>query len=69
YSGGTTLTGGTLTADHADSLGSGAVAISGVLQVGEGDLENTLSGIGSLMKTGTVELTLSGDNIYSGGTT
>ncbi|EKO0250230.1 fibronectin-binding autotransporter adhesin ShdA [Salmonella enterica] len=69
YSGGTTITGGTLTADHADSLGTGAVANSGVLQVGEGELENTLSGSGSLVKTGTGELTLSGDNSYSGGTT
>ncbi|EBS6149210.1 fibronectin-binding autotransporter adhesin ShdA [Salmonella enterica subsp. enterica serovar Inganda] len=69
YSGGTTITGGTLTADHADSLGTGAIANSGVLQVGEGELENTLSGSGSLVKTGTGELTLSGDNNYSGGTT
>ncbi|EBU8432651.1 fibronectin-binding autotransporter adhesin ShdA [Salmonella enterica subsp. enterica serovar Ughelli] len=69
YSGGTTISGGTLTADHADSLGTGAIANSGVLQVGEGELENTLSGSGSLMKTGTGELTLSGDNGYSGGTT
>ncbi|EAA5344860.1 fibronectin-binding autotransporter adhesin ShdA [Salmonella enterica subsp. enterica] len=69
YSGGTTIIGGTLTADHADSLGTGAVANSGVLQVGEGELENTLSGSGSLVKTGTGELTLSGDNTYSGGTT
>lgn len=69
YSGGTTITDGTLTADHADSLGTGAVANSGVLQVGEGELENTLSGSGSLVKTGTGELTLSGDNDYSGGTT
>ncbi len=69
YSGGTTITGGTLTADHADSLGSGAIANSGVLQVGEGELENTLSGSGSLVKTGSGELTLSGDNGYSGGTT
>ncbi|PUS42531.1 fibronectin-binding autotransporter adhesin ShdA, partial [Salmonella enterica subsp. enterica serovar Dublin] len=60
YSGGTTITGGTLTADHADSLGTGAIANSGVLQVGEGELENTLSGSGSLVKTGTGELTLSG---------
>ncbi|EBQ9884665.1 fibronectin-binding autotransporter adhesin ShdA, partial [Salmonella enterica subsp. enterica serovar Enteritidis] len=52
YSGGTTISGGTLTADHADSLGTGAVANSGVLQVGEGELENTLSGSGSLVKTG-----------------
>ncbi|PUJ82650.1 fibronectin-binding autotransporter adhesin ShdA, partial [Salmonella enterica subsp. enterica serovar Dublin] len=44
YSGGTTITGGTLTADHADSLGSGDIDNSGVLKVGEGDLENTLSG-------------------------
>ncbi|EEP9468835.1 fibronectin-binding autotransporter adhesin ShdA [Salmonella enterica subsp. enterica serovar Newport] len=69
YSGGTTITGGTLTADHADSLGSGDIDNSGVLKVGEGDLENTLSGSGSLVKTGTGELTLSGDNTYSGGTT
>ncbi len=68
YSGGTTITGGTLTADHADSLGTGAIANSGVLQVGEGELENTLSGSGSLVKTGSGELTLSGDNDYSGGT-
>ncbi|HAK7507059.1 TPA: fibronectin-binding autotransporter adhesin ShdA, partial [Salmonella enterica] len=69
YSGGTTISGGTLIADHADSLGTGAVANSGVLQVGEGELENTLSGTGSLVKTGTGELTLSGDNSYSGTTT
>ncbi|UTR41797.1 fibronectin-binding autotransporter adhesin ShdA [Salmonella enterica] len=69
YSGGTTITGGTLTADHADSLGTGTIANSGVLKVGEGELENTLSGTGSLVKTGTGELTLSGDNTYSGGTT
>lgn len=69
YSGGTTISDGRLIADHADSLGTGAVANSGVLQVGEGELENTLSGNGSLMKTGTGELTLSGDNTYSGGTT
>ncbi|EAA1527606.1 fibronectin-binding autotransporter adhesin ShdA [Salmonella enterica subsp. enterica serovar Tennessee] len=69
YSGGTTITGGTLTADHADSLGSGDIDNSGVLQVGEGELKNTLSGSGSLVKTGTGELTLSGDNDYSGGTT
>ncbi|EAP5566582.1 fibronectin-binding autotransporter adhesin ShdA [Salmonella enterica subsp. enterica serovar Lagos] len=69
YSGGTTISGGTLTADHADSLGSGDIDNSGVLKVGEGELENTLFGSGSLVKTGTGELTLSGDNSYSGGTT
>ncbi|EDV1772301.1 autotransporter outer membrane beta-barrel domain-containing protein, partial [Salmonella enterica] len=69
YSGGTTISGGTMTADYADSLGSGDIANSGVLKVGEGELENTLSGSGSLVKTGTGELTLSGDNSYSGATT
>ncbi|RFE54561.1 fibronectin-binding autotransporter adhesin ShdA [Salmonella enterica] len=69
YSGGTTISGGTLTVDHADSLGTGTIANSSVLQVGEGELENTLSGTGSLVKTGTGELTLNGDNSYSGGTT
>ncbi|EDS0643806.1 fibronectin-binding autotransporter adhesin ShdA [Salmonella enterica] len=69
YSGGTTISGGMLTVDHADSLGTGTIANSGVLQVGEGELENTLFGSGSLVKTGTGELTLSGDNTYSGGTT
>ncbi|MBJ5824208.1 fibronectin-binding autotransporter adhesin ShdA [Salmonella enterica subsp. enterica serovar Meleagridis] len=70
YSGGTTISGGTLTADHADSLGTGTIANSGVLKVGEGELENTLSGTGSLVKTGTGELTLSGDNnTYFGDTT
>ncbi len=69
YSGGTTISGGTLTADHADSLGSGDIDNSGVLKVGEGELENTLSGSGSLVKTGTGELTLGGDNSYSGATT
>ncbi|HEC6541640.1 TPA: fibronectin-binding autotransporter adhesin ShdA [Salmonella enterica subsp. enterica serovar Weltevreden] len=68
YSGGTTISGGTLTVDHADSLGSGDIDNSGVLKVGEGELENTLSGSGSLVKTGSGELTLSGDNDYSGGT-
>ncbi len=69
YSGGTTISGGTLTADHADSLGSGDIDNSGVLKVGEGELKNTLFGSGSLVKTGTGELTLNGDNDYSGGTT
>ncbi|EEC6621612.1 fibronectin-binding autotransporter adhesin ShdA [Salmonella enterica] len=69
YSGGTTISGGTLTADHADSLGTGTIANNGVLQVGEGELKNTLSGTGSLVKIGTGELALNGDNDYSGGTT
>ncbi|EAW9115222.1 fibronectin-binding autotransporter adhesin ShdA [Salmonella enterica] len=67
--GDTEIDGGILTAKEAASLGTGDIDNSGVLQVGEGELENTLSGSGSLVKTGTGELTLSGDNTYSGGTT
>ncbi|WP_254556073.1 autotransporter-associated beta strand repeat-containing protein, partial [Salmonella enterica] len=51
YSGGTTITGGTLTADHAESLATGAVDNRVELQDGDGQLENTLSGSGSLVKT------------------
>ncbi|EBR2776826.1 fibronectin-binding autotransporter adhesin ShdA [Salmonella enterica] len=69
YSGGTTITGGTLIAASVNALGSGDIDNSGVLKVGEGELKNTLFGSGSLVKTGTGELTLSGDNTYSGGTT
>ncbi|OSJ71477.1 AIDA autotransporter-like protein ShdA, partial [Salmonella enterica subsp. enterica serovar Newport str. SHSN007] len=48
----TTISDGTLIADHADSLGSGDIDNSGVLKVGEGELKNTLSGSGLLVKTG-----------------
>uniref|UniRef100_UPI00398C5183 autotransporter-associated beta strand repeat-containing protein n=1 Tax=Salmonella enterica TaxID=28901 RepID=UPI00398C5183 len=69
YAAGTTITGDTLKTDHASSLWSGDIDKSGVRKVDEGDMDNTLSGSGSLVKTGTGELTLSGDNDYSGGTT
>ncbi|MCU7087750.1 autotransporter-associated beta strand repeat-containing protein, partial [Salmonella enterica] len=69
YSGGTTIDDGVLIAASVNALGSGDIDNSGVLQVGEGELKNTLFGSGSLVKTGTGELTLSGDNTYSGGTT
>ncbi len=62
YSGGTTIIGGTRTADHAESLGTAAVANSGVLQVGEGELENTHYSRATLDKTATRELTISGEN-------
>ncbi|WP_242602888.1 autotransporter-associated beta strand repeat-containing protein, partial [Salmonella enterica] len=58
-----------LIAASVNALGSGDIDNSGVLQVGEGELKNTLFGSGSLVKTGTGELTLNGDNDYSGGTT
>ncbi|WP_348633891.1 autotransporter-associated beta strand repeat-containing protein, partial [Salmonella enterica] len=50
-------------------LGGVAIEDTAALARGQGWLENTLSGAGSLVKTGTGELTLSGDNTYSGGTT
>lgn len=69
YSGGTTISAGTLTAKSADALGTGEIANSGVLQVAYGELDNVLSGGGSLVKNGDGTLTLRGDNSYSGGTT
>ncbi|ECG8590003.1 autotransporter outer membrane beta-barrel domain-containing protein [Salmonella enterica subsp. salamae] len=69
YSGGTTISAGTLTANNADSLGTGGIANSGVLQVAYGELDNVISGAGSLVKNGDGALTLRGDNSYAGGTT
>ncbi|MES0259624.1 autotransporter outer membrane beta-barrel domain-containing protein [Citrobacter portucalensis] len=68
YHGDTVIMSGTLMANNADSLGTGNVANSGVLQLNEGTLENNITGSGSLVKDGSGELTVSGDNHYSGGT-
>ncbi|EDW4356212.1 autotransporter outer membrane beta-barrel domain-containing protein, partial [Salmonella enterica subsp. salamae] len=68
WSGGTQIEEGTVAANNASALGTGDISNDGVLQLNEGDLTVAVSGAGSLHKTGDTQLTLSGDNSYTGGT-
>ncbi|EMZ8053973.1 fibronectin-binding autotransporter adhesin ShdA [Salmonella enterica] len=71
YSGGTTITGGTLSAKDAASLGSGDVDIAenAKLALSQGTLDNNVTGEGQIVKSGSDELIVTGANDYSGGTT
>ena len=70
YTGGTTVTGGTL-AGTSSSLQGNIVNNAAVVfdQATNGAYSGALSGTGSLTKSGTGTLTLSGANTYTGGTT
>lgn len=71
YTGGTTISAGTLVAS-AQSLGSGAIVNNAALelnQTGSGTLAQAISGSGSLTKSGTGTLTLAGNNTSTGTTT
>ena len=71
YSGGTTITAGTLKAS-VSSLGTGAIVDNAALvidQASNATLAHALSGSGSLTKDGAGTLRLTGANSYSGGTT
>lgn len=55
-----------------DSILNGGIAVTGsleIIQFDDVEIANTISGSGSLEKTGTGALTLSGTNAYAGGTT
>lgn len=55
-----------------DSILNGGIAVTGsleIIQFYDVDIANTISGSGSLEKSGTGALTLSGTNTYTGGTT
>jgi outer membrane autotransporter protein len=55
-----------------DSILNGGIAVTGsleIIQFDDVDIANTISGSGSLEKSGTGALTLSGTNTYAGGTT
>ncbi|MFS8763002.1 autotransporter outer membrane beta-barrel domain-containing protein [Salmonella enterica] len=69
YTGGTTISGGTLVATSVDALGSGDVTDNAVLELNTGgDFDNAISGSGQVVKSGDEMLTLSGNNSYTGGT-
>ncbi|EOK5225673.1 autotransporter-associated beta strand repeat-containing protein [Salmonella enterica] len=69
YTGGTTISGGTLVATSVDALGSGDVTDNAVLELNTGgDFTNSISGSGQVVKSGDETLTLSGANSYTGGT-
>jgi fibronectin-binding autotransporter adhesin len=70
YTGGTTVSGGTLTGTtsslQGNILNNAAVAFS---QSTDGTYAGVMSGTGGLTKSGTGNLTLTGTNSYTGGTT
>ncbi|EBX1514940.1 AIDA autotransporter-like protein ShdA, partial [Salmonella enterica subsp. enterica serovar Falkensee] len=69
YTGGTTISGGTLVATNVDALGSGDVTDDATLELNTGGtFDNAISGSGRVVKSGDGALTLSGANSYSGGT-
>ncbi|PZM25946.1 AIDA autotransporter-like protein ShdA [Salmonella enterica subsp. enterica serovar Derby] len=70
YTGGTTISGGTLVATNLEALGSGDVTDDAALELSTGgDFANNIGGTGSVVKSGDETLTLSGANSYTGGTT
>ncbi|HHW8927846.1 TPA: autotransporter-associated beta strand repeat-containing protein [Salmonella enterica] len=70
YTGGTTISGGTLVASNVEALGTGDVTDNAVLELNTGgDFDNAISGSGQVVKSGDETLTLSGTNTYTGGTT
>ncbi|EOE9250628.1 autotransporter-associated beta strand repeat-containing protein, partial [Salmonella enterica subsp. enterica serovar Kentucky] len=70
YTGGTTISGGTLVATNVDALGSGDVTDDATLELNTGGtFDNAIGGSGNVVKSGADTLTLSGSNSYTGGTT
>ncbi|ECK9579155.1 autotransporter outer membrane beta-barrel domain-containing protein [Salmonella enterica subsp. enterica serovar Apeyeme] len=70
YTGGTTISGGTLVASNVEALGTGNVTDNATLELNTGgDFDNAISGSGQVVKSGDGALTLSGANSYTGGTT
>ncbi|EKR8719099.1 TPA: autotransporter-associated beta strand repeat-containing protein [Salmonella enterica] len=70
YTGGTTISGGTLVASNVEALGTGDITDNATLELNAGgDFANNIGGTGSVVKSGDETLTLSGTNSYTGGTT
>ncbi|RXO25353.1 autotransporter outer membrane beta-barrel domain-containing protein [Salmonella enterica] len=69
YTGGTTISDGTLVATNVEALGTGNVTDNATLELNTGgDFDNAISGSGQVVKSGGDTLTLSGNNSYTGGT-
>ncbi|HGB5087866.1 TPA: autotransporter outer membrane beta-barrel domain-containing protein [Salmonella enterica subsp. enterica serovar Agona] len=69
YTGGTTISGGTLVASNVEALGTGDITDNATLELNAGgDFANNIGGTGSVVKSGDDALTLSGSNTYTGGT-
>ncbi|EBL8124205.1 AIDA autotransporter-like protein ShdA, partial [Salmonella enterica] len=69
YTGGTTISGGTLVASTVEALGTGDVTNNATLELNTGgDFINNIGGTGRVEKSGDDTLTLSGSNTYTGGT-
>ncbi|EDX1452349.1 AIDA autotransporter-like protein ShdA, partial [Salmonella enterica subsp. enterica serovar Cannstatt] len=69
YTGGTTISGGTLVATNVEALGTGDVTNNATLELNTGgDFTNNISGNGQVVKSGDDTLTFSGSNTYTGGT-
>ncbi|MGR6022074.1 autotransporter-associated beta strand repeat-containing protein, partial [Salmonella enterica] len=69
YTGGTTISGGTLVASNVEALGTGDVTDNATLALNAGgDFTNNIGGTGRVEKSGDGTLTLSGSNTYTGGT-
>ncbi|EDV4225361.1 hypothetical protein YH48_002923, partial [Salmonella enterica subsp. enterica] len=69
--GDTEIDGGILAVKDAASLGTGDVTIAenAKLALSQGTLDNNVTGEGQIVKSGSDELIVTGDNNYSGGTT
>ncbi|EDU1085084.1 TPA: autotransporter outer membrane beta-barrel domain-containing protein [Salmonella enterica subsp. enterica serovar Hvittingfoss] len=69
--GDTEIDGGILAAKDAAALGTGDVTIAenAKLELSQGTLDNNVTGEGQIVKSGSDELIVTGDNNYSGGTT
>ncbi|MGK7292734.1 autotransporter-associated beta strand repeat-containing protein, partial [Salmonella enterica] len=69
YTGGTTISGGTLVASNVEALGTGDVTDNATLELNTGGtFDNAIGGSGNVVKSGADTLALSGANTYTGGT-
>ena len=72
YGTGTTVSDGKITLKNSGTLGTGAVVNDALIEFAQDNdvkIPSAISGTGSVVKTGTGTVTMSGDSSYTGGTT